>query len=57
MLIKNQQVLNMNKYEIKTAILKELSVFLPKLKNLPFSAHIRIRFYTNQLQVGKAAEQ
>lgn len=26
----------MNKYEIETAILKELDKFLPKLKSLPF---------------------
>ena len=29
-------MLSMNKYEIETAILKELDVFLLKLKNLPF---------------------
>ncbi len=26
----------MNKYEIETEILKELELFLPKIKNLPF---------------------
>ncbi len=26
----------MNKYEIETAILKELDLFFPKIKNLPF---------------------
>lgn len=26
----------MNKYEVETAILKELDIFLPKIKNLPF---------------------
>ena len=29
-------MLNLNKYEIETAILKEIDSFLPKIKKLPF---------------------